>query len=74
MLLETDHKPVKHIPVNKELIFEVFSSSIFPPELVDTFSVALTKKNKNLTSFTLTMNTTHIKSHSIANTSSSLIY
>ena len=40
--LETDHKPVKRIPVNKELVFKVFISSIFPPVLVDIFSVALT--------------------------------
>ena len=42
MLLETDHKPVKCISVNKELVFKVFISSIFPPVLVDIFSVALT--------------------------------
>ena len=42
MLLETDHKPVKCISVNKELVFKVFISSIFPPVVVDIFSVALT--------------------------------
>lgn len=42
MLLETDNKPVKRISINKELVFKVFISSIFPPVLVDIFSVTLT--------------------------------